>query len=315
MLAQKRLEIRDCVSQTLVQFDCWAPTEQLFGKGDIGLALSWIVFGQGPRDDLRFRAGDREDLFRQFANREFIGVTDVERSGDLFRRIHEAVQSVDQIGHVAEGSRLQALAEDGDVFSKQGLADEVRHYAAIVGAHIGAIGIENSRDLDAQSMLTAIVEKQSFGTPLALVVAGSAADRIDIAPIVLGLRMDGGIAIDLGCGGLQDADLEALSEAEHVDRAGDARLRRLNGVELIMDRRGRTSEVINLVNFDKQREGYVVAEKLETPVVEEILDVAAGSGGEIIGAKNLVALVKQKAAKMGSEKARAAGDQTPLLFQ
>ena len=34
----------------------------------------------------------------------------------------------------------------------------------------------------------------------------------DIAPIVLGLRMDGGIAIDLRCGGLQDADLEALGK-------------------------------------------------------------------------------------------------------
>jgi hypothetical protein len=29
MLAQKHLEVRDCVSQTLVQFGCGAPTEQL----------------------------------------------------------------------------------------------------------------------------------------------------------------------------------------------------------------------------------------------------------------------------------------------
>jgi len=46
MLAQKRLEIRDCVSQTLVQFDCGAPTEQLFGKGDIG-SMELILIDSG----------------------------------------------------------------------------------------------------------------------------------------------------------------------------------------------------------------------------------------------------------------------------
>ena len=43
------------------------------------------------------------------------------------------------------------------------------------------------------------------------------------------------------------------------------------------------------------------------------LDIAADSRREIIGAKNLVALVKQKAAKMGSKKVRAAGDQDTSL--
>ena len=58
-----------------------------------------------------------------------------------------------------------------------------------------------------------------------------------------------------------------------------------------------------------------MAEQFEAPVVEKILDVAAGSRGEIIGAKDLVALIKQKAAKMGSENAGAAGDQNSLLPQ
>jgi hypothetical protein len=54
---------------------------------------------------------------------------------------------------------------------------------------------------------------------------------------------------------------------------------------------------------------------LEALVVKKILDIPAGSGREIIGAKNLVPLVKQKAAKMGSKKARAAGDQDTSLSQ
>jgi hypothetical protein len=58
-----------------------------------------------------------------------------------------------------------------------------------------------------------------------------------------------------------------------------------------------------------------VAENFEALVAEKIVDVAAGSRGEIIGAKNLVPLVKQQAAKMGSKKARTAGDQDTSLSQ
>ena len=82
-----------------------------------------------------------------------------------------------------------------------------------------------------------------------------------------------------------------------------------------MNRRGRASEIINLVDFDKKRKRHIVAEKFEALVAEKIVDVAAGSRGEIIGAKNLVALIEQKATKMGSEKAGAAGDQNSLLSQ
>src|ERR1700730_2684631 len=75
--------------------------------------------------------------------------------------------------------------------------------------------------------------------------------------------MDDRIAIDLRCGGLEDTDLQTLGEAEHVDRARDARFRCLNRVELVMDRRGWTGKVIDFVRFDKERKGHVVAQKLE----------------------------------------------------
>jgi hypothetical protein len=82
-----------------------------------------------------------------------------------------------------------------------------------------------------------------------------------------------------------------------------------------MDRRGRTSEVINLVHFDKKRIRHVVAENFETRVAEKNVDVASGSRGEIIGAMNLVAIVKQAPAKMRPEKTRATSDQDTSLSQ
>jgi hypothetical protein len=77
---------------------------------------------------------------------------------------------------------------------------------------------------------------------------------------------------------------------------------------LILNRQGRASGVRNLVHFDKKRKVHVMAQQLEALVAEKIVDIPAGSRGEILGAKYLVALVKQVPAKMRPEKARATSD-------
>jgi len=63
------------------------------------------------------------------------------------------------------------IPEDGDVLATQSLHNEIRDYAAIVGMHAWSIGIENTHNLDIQSVLTVVVKEQRFGTTLALVVA------------------------------------------------------------------------------------------------------------------------------------------------
>ena len=105
-------------------------------------------------------------------------------------RVHQPHEAVDQIVDVAERAGLLAVAEDGDVAAEQRLHDEIRHHAAVVGMHARAVGVEDARHLDAQFVLAPIIEEQRLGAALAFVVAGARADRIDVAPIVLGLRMD-----------------------------------------------------------------------------------------------------------------------------
>ena len=140
---------------------------------------------------------------------------------------------------------------------------------------------EDAGNLDLQPALAVIVEEQGFGAALALVVAGADADRIDVAPIILGLRMDRGVAIYFAGRGLENADSKALGEAEQVDRAMDRRLGRLDGIVLVMDRRGGTGEVVDFVDFDEQREGDVVAHQLEFRVGEEVRDIGLVAGEEI----------------------------------
>ena len=75
--------------------------------------------------------------------------------------------------------------------------------------HARPVGVEDPGDLDRQTVLAVIVEEQGFGAALALVVAGARPDRVDVAPIALGLRVDLRVAIDLAGRGLEDRALAA----------------------------------------------------------------------------------------------------------
>ena len=94
-------------------------------------------------------------------------------------------------------------AVDRDVTAHQRLHDEVRHHAPVVRMHARTVGVEDARYLDAQLVLAPVVEKQRLGAALAFIIAGTDANRVDVAPILFGLRMHAGIAIDLGRGRLK----------------------------------------------------------------------------------------------------------------
>ena len=76
-------------------------------------------------------------------------------------------------------------------------------------------------------------------------------------------------------------------------------------------RRG-ASEIENLVHLDEERMGDVVAQELETLVVEEMLDVAPRAG-EKINAQDLLPPRQQLFTKMRAEKSCASRDQNAPL--
>ena len=179
--------------------------------------------------------------------------------------------------------------------------------------HARAVGVENPRHLDPQFVLPPIIEEQSFGAALAFIIARARADRIDVAPVVLGLRMHVGIAIDFRGRGLENFRLHALGETQHVDGAVHAGLGRLHRVVLVVDGRGRTGEIVDLVDLEIDREGHVVADQFEVLVVEQMLDIGARAGEKIVEADDVGALVQQAFAQMRAEKSGTAGDEnTPL---
>jgi hypothetical protein len=175
------------------------------------------------------------------------------------------------------------------------------------GMHARAVGVEDADDPDIDLVLAVVVEEQRLRAALALVVAGAAADGIDVAPVALRLRMHLRVAVNLARARLKDARLHPLREAEAVDRPHDRRLRRLDGIELVVRRRGGTGEVVDLVHLILERVDDVVPHKFEG-------GWPAGArcwfppGEKIVEADDLVPVLEQAIAEMGTQKAGAAGD-------
>ncbi|OAI21969.1 hypothetical protein A1351_20775 [Methylosinus sp. R-45379] len=88
--------------------------------------------------------------------------------------------------------------------------DKVGNNASILDMHARTIGIKDTYDFDLQSVLPMVVEKQCFSATLAFVIAGTKAQRVDIAPVGFWLRVNNWIAIYLRCGRLEDRGLQAL---------------------------------------------------------------------------------------------------------
>ena len=216
---------------------------------------------------------------------------------------------------------MASIAVNCQIFSLQGLHYEIADYAAVMGVHSRAVGIENAHHLDRNPILTVIIETECFGAPLSLVVTGPEADGIDISPVVFPLRMYQGIAVDLAGGGLQHFALDPLGQAEHVDGAHDVCFYRLDRIDLVVDGRGRAGQVIDFIYLEHYGLGDVVADQLDIRKRDEVDNIVLCPCKKIVETEDVVSFGGKSLAQMGSQKTRAprhqdsffAGD-TPFLL-
>ena len=161
----------------------------------------------------------------------------------------------DQVVDVTEAAGLAAVAEDGQRPVLQRLAQEGRDRAAVVGAHPRSVGVEDADDRRVDALLAVVGHRQRLGVALRLVVDAARADRVDVAPVVLLLRMDLGVAVDLAGRGDQEAGALPLGDAEHVVGAVGADLERVQRQPQVVDRARRRGEVVDEVDVlgDRRR--------------------------------------------------------------
>ena len=78
---------------------------------------------------------------------------------------------------------------------------------------------------------------------------------------------------------------------------------------LIVDRRRRTGQVVNLIHLDIERKGDVMPDQLKVMLLEQMRDVAFIARIEIINTDNIITGLNQPITKMRATKPSAAGDQ------
>ncbi len=278
------------------------PVEQGLCERNVGAALDGIVFGQFSRlDDVRRRAGEFLHELGEFANGEFAGVAEVDRAMHVRRIIgcfHHCDDAANEIIDITERAGLFTVAIERDVITFERLADEVADDSTIVRMHARAVGVEDAHDPDVDFVLAQVIEHQCFSCAFAFVVAGARADGVDVASVAFRLGVDIGVAVDFACGRVENSRADALGEAEHVDRAHDGGLGGLDGVELVVPGRRGAGEVVDLINFKKQRVCDIVADQLEIVFVEQMIDVGLLAGEEVIHADDIVAGVDEPVAEM-----------------
>ncbi len=202
-----------------------------------------------------------------------------------------------------------AVAGDGDRLAGQGLAGERRDRAAVVGAHPRAVGVEDPHDRGVDAVRAPVGHGQRLGEPLGLVVDPARADRVDVTPVGLGLRVDLRVAVGLAGRGEQEAGALLLGQAQGVQRAERADLHRLDRQLEVVDRAGRAGEVQHLVDRagDVDVLRHVGLHEPEPVVLHQVLDVDRRAGQEVVERDDLVAVGEQLLAQVRAQEAGPAG--------
>jgi hypothetical protein len=76
----------------------------------------------------------------------------------------------------------------------------------------------------------------------------------------------------------------------------------LHWIMLVVNRRGRTGEIVDLVDLHIERKRNVVPHQVEVLVIEEMLDVASRAGEKVVRAENVGAKLDQALTEMRANK-------------
>ena len=97
--------------------------------------------------------------------------------------------------------------------------------------------------------------------------------------------------------------MASLGEAQSIQGTHEAGLAGLDGIILIVNRRGRACEVVDLVALDVQVLYNVMSDELKVIILHEVPDVAFLAGEEVIGAYNVVPLSEELFAEVRADEA------------
>ena len=251
-------------------------------------------------------AGRLDHLRGELEERELLGIAEVD--GVVLTGQREPPDPGDEVVDVTERAGLRPVAEHRQRLAEERLPEEGRDRPAVEGAHPRPVRVEDADDRGVDALLTVVGHRQGLGVPLRLVVHAARADRVDVPPVALGLRVLERVAVHLAGGGEDEPRALELREPERVVRAVRADLQRVQRQAQVVDRAGRRGEVEDEVHGLGKLDvrGHVVVHERER-VIADVLDVREGSGVEVIDADHPMPLREQMLTQVRPEETSASG--------
>ena len=80
-----------------------------------------------------------QDHFSQLKNSVLTRVPYIDRANHPIRTLHQGDEPINEVVHIAETARLFPIPIDCEIFSLQGLHDEIADDASILGMHMRPI--------------------------------------------------------------------------------------------------------------------------------------------------------------------------------
>src|SRR2546430_14555290 len=215
----------------------------------------------------------------------------------------------DQVVHVTEATSLRTVAEHRERLVLEGLAHEGWDRTPVVRPHSRPVRIEDANDRGIHALLAVVRHRHCLAVALRLVIDAARADRVDVPPVALRLRMHLRVAVDLARRGEQEAGALPLRQTERVMRPVRADLQRVERLAQVVDRACERGEVVDEIDgpVDLDRVDDVVIEEDEI-VVAQMLQIFERAGLEVVHADDAEALLEQVLAEMRAEEPGPAGD-------
>ena len=120
------------------------------------------------------------------------------------------------------------------------------------------------------------------------------------------------VAINFTGRRLKDFCPQAFCKPQQIDRAMYTGLGCLDGIVLIVHRRGWAGQIVDFVHFYIERKSHVVAHDLEARIVHQMGDIVFDAREVIVHAYHVIAVAQQPFAQVGANKSGTAGDQDLL---
>lgn len=117
----KSAEVIRCTSKAVVEMGGWSPVQRASRAGDIRLTMVRIVDRQRSEHNGRGRAREFNDAPRDLEHGQFVRIAEIDRTGHVLGRAHQANEGVDHVVDVAKEARLRPVAIDRDVFASKRL--------------------------------------------------------------------------------------------------------------------------------------------------------------------------------------------------